>query len=288
MIDELKNHHLLKISAALAYYAIFSFPPLLLVLISLLGIFFGKNAAQGEIFYELKAFTGPVIAKDIQDLIKLITSSGKLYEASYLGSIFFFLGASSVFTEIQESLNLIYSVRPKPKKAWKKLIKNRLLSFLIILIIGLSLILLVLVQVLIQLIGINISLSFPQFSMHFIDFFNFISLAFLAVGLFFLIFKVLPDAVISYKNAFIGALLTSFLFLLGKYAINYFLSYTYWSSLYGAAGYLIILLLWVYYSSIIMFIGAEFTQLYARKTGDPLRPKPYAIAIQNIEIELFK
>jgi membrane protein len=283
---EFHNHQILKLSAALAYYAIFSFPPLLIVLITSLGIFFGKNAVQGEVFDELKNFIGPQAAIQIQDVIKNISLSGKTKLATVIGSVLFIIGATSVFTEIQESLNVIWRVKPKPRKGILKLLKNRLLSFSVILMIGFLVMFSIFVQAMVLVFSNKLGILFPKLSIHVLHFFNFLILLSLLTFLFSLIFKILPDAKIHWKDVTVGAFFTTVLFLIGKYLITYYLSYTAWSSAYGAAGSVIILLLWVYYSSIILFTGAEFTQVYARRFGNKIVPKDYATSIKVIEIEL--
>ncbi len=282
---EFNNHRILRLSAALAYYAIFSVPPMLIVLISSLGIFFGKQAITGKVFIELKSLLGDQAAFQIQEVIKNISLSGETKFATIIGSLLFVVGATSVFTEIQESLNVIWRVRPKPKKGFLKLLRNRFLSFCIILTIGGLVIISVFIQTIVMFFSTKIGILFPKFSIHLFHFFNFGILLFILTLLFAIIFKILPDAKVHWKDVGIGAFVTSVLFISGKYLITYYLGHSAWSSAYGAAGSVIILLIWVYYSSIILFVGAEFTQVYARRFGNKISPAEYATSIKVIEIE---
>ena len=282
---EFNNQRILRLSAALAYYAIFSLPPMLIVLITSMGVFFGKQAIEGKVFIELKSMIGEQAAFQVQEVIKNISLSGETKLATAIGSILFIVGATSVFTEIQESLNIIWRVKPKPKKGFLKLVRNRLLSFGVILTIGFLVILSVFIQAMGMFFSSKIGLVFPKFSIQLFHFFNFGILFFILAFLFAIIFKVLPDAKVHWKDVVIGAIFTSSLFIIGKYVISYYLGHSAWSSAYGAAGSVVVLLIWVYYSSIILFLGAEFTQVYARRFGKKILPAEYATSIKVVEIE---
>lgn len=284
--NEFSSHKILRLSAALAYYAIFALPPLIIVLVTVLGLVWGKQAIEGKIYGEINSIVGDKAAIQIQDVIKNISLSGETRIATIIGSVVFVIGATSVFIEIQESLNTIWRVKPKPKRGFLRMVLNRLISFLVILIIGALITASIFVQAATLFFSEKIGLIFPEFSLWLFDVLNFAVTFVVMAILFAVIFKVLPDAIIHWRDVGIGSLITAGLFILGKYAISYYLGYSAWTSAYGAAGSVVILLLWVYYSSIILFIGAEFTQVYARRYGNKIKPAEYATLIEVTEIEL--
>lgn len=275
----------LKLSAALSYYTIFSLAPLLLLMISLAGVFFGRDAIQGHVFGEINGLIGNEAAAQIQDIIKNMELSGKTNMAVIIGAVTLIIGATSVFGEIQDSINLIWKVKAKPKRGWVKLLKDRLLSSS--LIVGLGFLLIVSLMVngaLVALSGL-IKNYFPEITVLLFNAINiFISFSVITV-LFGVIFKVLPDAKIAWKDVRMGAFFTACLFLLGRFLIGIYIETTSTGSAYGAAGSLIVILVWVYYTAAILYFGAEFTKVYAEHIGARIEPADYAVYIEQLERE---
>lgn len=275
----------LKLSAALSYYTIFSLAPLLLLMISLAGVFFGRDAIQGHVFGEINGLIGNEAAAQIQDIIKNMELSGKTNMAVIIGAVTLIIGATSVFGEIQDSINLIWKVKAKPKRGWVKLLKDRLLSSS--LIVGLGFLLIVSLMVngaLVALSGL-IKNYFPEITVLLFNAINiFISFSVITV-LFGVIFKVLPDAKIAWKDVRMGAFFTACLFMLGRFLIGIYIETTSTGSAYGAAGSLIIILVWVYYTAAILYFGAEFTKVYAEHIGARIEPADYAVYIEQLERE---
>jgi len=275
----------LKLSASLSYYTVFSLAPLLLLMISLAGVFFGRDAIQGQVFGEINGLIGNEAATQIQDIIKNMELSGKTTMAFIIGGITLIVGATSVFVDIQDSINIIWRVKAKPKRGWLKILKDRLLSSSLIVGLGFLLIVSLVVN------GILLALSewfkgyFPDVTIIVFEIINTILSFTVIMTLFGVIFKFLPDAKITWKDVKAGAFFTACLFMLGRFLIGLYINYSSTGSAYGAAGSLIIILVWVYYTAAILYFGAEFTKVYAEYIGARIEPADYAVYIEQFEKE---
>ena len=276
----------LKMSASLAYYTIFAIAPLLLVIVSLAGIIYGQDAAQGKIFAELNKFVGSGAANQIQEIIKNISKSRDTVFAIIAGSITLFIGTTGVFIEIQDSINQIWRVKAKPKKGWLKLITNRVLSFSMVIGLGFLLIVSLVINGVILALSEKIQIYFPDLTILVINIFNLILTFIVISALFGIIFKFLPDVLIDWKDVRMGAFFTAILFMVGKFLIGLYIEKVGPGSAYGAAGSLIVILIWVYYTSAILFFGAEFTQVYSDLYGGKIKPAPYAVHVLQVEKEV--
>ena len=277
----------LKLSASLAYYTVFSIAPLLILIMSLAGIFLGGNeAVTKSILPQISAMVGPQAATQIQDILKNLQLSGKSGVAVVVGSVTLLRGASSLFVEIQDSLNIIWRVKAKPKRGWVKLVTNRFLSFSLIISLGFLLLVSLIINLLIIALSQKLQHFLPDVTLTLLNVIN-VSITFIVISaLFGIMFKFLPDVKITWKDVRSGAFFTALLFLLGKYLIGLYIGRFANSSIYGAAGSIILLLLWIYYSAAILYIGAEFTQVYAEATGSRIEPAEYAVAIKQTEVEM--
>lgn len=275
----------LKFCASLSYYTIFSLAPLLLLAISLAGFFFGRDAIQGKIFGEINGLIGQDAALQIENLIKNIELSGGTNVAVILSGITLLIGATTIFVEIQDSINFIWNVKAKPKKGWLKLLRDRLLSYSLIVVLGFLLIVSLIVN------GALVALSdwlrnyFPDITITLFEILNVLVSFIVITTLFGVIFKVLPDAKISWKNVRTGAFFTACLFMIGRLLIGYYIYSTSTGSAYGAAGSVIVILVWVYYSAAILYFGAEFTKVYVEYIGAKIQPADYAVYVERTEIE---
>lgn len=275
----------LKLSASLSYYTVFSMAPLLLLIISLAGFFFGREASEGRIFNEINGLIGNNAAAQVQEIIKNMELSGKTTMSVIIGIVTLIIGATTVFGEIQDSINMIWKVKAKPKKGWLKLLKDRFWSGSVI--VGLGFLLVVSLLVNGALVALNDLLKsyFPDFTLILINIAN-IAVSFLVITILFgVIFKVLPDAKIKWKHVRAGAFFTACLFLLGRYVIGLYITTTGAGSPYGAAGSIIVILLWVYYTAAILYFGAEFTRAYAIFRGSRIEPADYAVFVEQRETE---
>ena len=275
----------LKLSAALAYYTIFSLAPLLVLIMSLASIFLGEEAIQGEIFGQINGLVGNEAAKQIQDMIKSVGLSGKTNTALIIGIVTLVIGATSIFVEIQDSVNLIWRVKAKPKQGWLKLVKDRLLSSSLIVSLGFLLLVSLVVNGIVLALSSQLTRFLPGLGVYVISAVNFAISTIVVTILFGVIFKVLPDAKIAWKDVRWGALFTALLFMLGRYLIGLYIDTTGTSSTYGAAGSLIVILTWIYYTAAILYFGAEFTQAYANHFGIKIEPADYAVYVEQTERE---
>ena len=279
------DNKVMKLSGSLAYYTVFSMAPLLIVIISLCGLFLGREAVEGKIYGQLAGFVGSDTATQLQDMIKNASLAGKSKMAAIIGVITLLVGATSIFAEIQDSINSIWGLKPKPKRGWIKLLQNRVLSFSVIISLGFLLLVSLGVSSIIDGFSNRLTAHFPGVAIIVFYVIN-ILITFSVTSLIFgVIFKVLPDGNIKWKDVLAGAMATAFLFMLGKFAISFYISKSNVGSTYGAAGSLVILLLWIYYSSLILYFGAELTKAYALKYGSPIHPNQYAVTTKMVEVE---
>ncbi|MVT42732.1 YihY family inner membrane protein [Chitinophaga oryziterrae] len=278
----------LKLSAALSYYTIFSIAPMLIVIITLCQVFLGREAIEGSVYGQINHLVGNEAALQIQQMIKNATLSGDSTWATIVGVITLVFGATGVFGEIQDSINFIWQLKAKPKNGLLKILINRLLSFSMVISLGFILLVSLALNGLIELFGKQLIYLLPQItdvSMAFIYVVN-LALTFTIITLLFaIIFKVLPDARVKWKHVIVGAVTTAVLFMIGKFAIGFYLGASKVGSAYGAAGSIVIILLWVYYSAIILYFGAEFTQVYAEYHGARIQPNAYAVWVKEIPVE---
>jgi membrane protein len=272
-----------KLAAALSYYMVFALGPLLIIIISLAGVFFGQEAAKGSIYFQLNGLLGAEAAKQVQDIINNIQQSESSTTGAIVGGIILLIGATGVFTEMQDSINYIWSVKAKPKKSWLKFLMNRLLSFSIVIGLGFLLLVSLVINAVLNAISARLTRIFPNSDIDLFTSLNMLILVVTITGLFAVIFKLLPDATISWRDALIGAVLTAALFLLGKTGISYYLGKANLGVTYGTAASIVIILIWVYYSALILYFGAEFTKMYAIQAGEGIRPKETAVFIIKSE-----
>jgi membrane protein len=271
------NHKVTKLSASLAYYTTFSLGPMLIVIIFLSSLFLKREVIEGSVYTQMKSFIGPAAAEQIQTIIKNAAISGKNGIAATIGMITLLIGATTVFGEMQDSINSIWGVKPKPKAGIMRVIMSRLLSFGIIATLGFLLLVSLAVTTIVESIGHRLEQMFPDVTVIVLYIVNLVLTLAVTTILFAVIFKVLPDIRIKWKAIWPGAIATSILFLIGKFLISLYVSKSNIGSTYGTAGSLVVLIVWIYYSSIILYFGAEFTKAYALEKGVHIVPSEYAI-----------
>ncbi len=288
VFKEFSSDNILKYSASLAYYTVFSIAPLLVIISTLAGIFYGKEAVQGQVFEQLQGLVGTVAAGQIQDIIKNIHLVGNTFFASIVSIIILLIGATTIFGEVQDSFNKIWGLRIKTKKTWWKLILTRLLSFSIIICIGFIMVVSLILNALVSAFGKFLGRYIHNFSVYFIQTSEAILSLIIVAFLFSLMFKVLPDAKIKWKDVLFGGFITAVFFTLGKLAIGFYLGKSNLTTLYGAAASIIIIMVWVYYSSIILYLGAEFTKVHSKFFGGNIQPNDFAEWIKIEEKHVAK
>jgi len=257
-------------------------------MISFCGLFLGREAVEGQVYSVLRNFIGQDTALQLQHIIENAAIGGKSKLAAIIGVITLVIGATSMFAEIQDSINIIWGIKPKPKKGLVKMLLNRLLSFSVIISLGFLLLVSLVVSGVIEALNKRLQAAYPDVTIIVFYVSNLVLTLVICMVIFGVIFKVLPDARIKWKDVMSGAFVTSLLFLLGKFLISFYISRSHVGSTYGTAGSLVVLLLWVYYSSVILYFGAEFTKAYAVKYGSEILPNSYAVTMKQIEVETGK
>lgn len=279
------NHKVTKLSGSLAYYTVFSMAPLLVVIISLCGIFLGREIAEGQVYAQLESFLGRESAVSLQELIKNAYLDGKSTVALVIGIVTLLIGATTIFGDIQDSINTIWGLKPKPKRGWVKMLQNRFLSFSVIISLGFVLLVSLAITSVLDIFSKSLQSRFAEVSVVVFYIINQIVTLGVISLIFGVIFKVLPDAIIKWKDVIAGAVVTAILFMIGKFAISMYIGQSNVGGTYGATGSLIVILLWTYYSSIILYFGAEFTKAYAVAYGSEIYPSHYAVITKEVEVE---
>ncbi len=274
-----------RLSAALSYYTVFSLPPLLLIVIALVGTVFGEAATRGELIKQFQGVMGPETAALVQTMIAKTSKSGGGTIATLVGIATLIIGASGVFSELQQSLNAIWNIRLKRKTGIKYMLVNRVFSFSMILVIGFILLVSLVVSAAVSAFGslLNDLWSGPPILGYVLQAVNLLASFGVVMLLFALLFKILPDAKIAWKDVWPGAGMTALLFTIGKYLIGLYLASSSTASAYGAAGSLVMILGWIYYSSLTLFFGAEFTEVYANQYGSRIEPMEYSELITKTD-----
>lgn len=265
-------------AAALAYYTVFSLAPLLIIAIAIAGAVFGTKAAEGELVRQIQSIVGFDAAQLIQTAV---ANAGRLDSSqdafpAVINIVLLLFGATVVFGQLQNALNKIWEVKVQPEGAVKHFLRKRLLSFSIVLVIAFLLLVSLVISTVLVIIGNYLRDLVPGFTYLWQAVNGLVSFGIVTL-LFASIYKILPDAKIAWSDVGVGAIMTAVLFEIGKFAIGFYLGKTGFGSAYGAAGSLVILLTWVFYSAQILFFGAEFTQVYARRFGKQIVPAKHAI-----------
>jgi membrane protein len=264
-----------RLGAALAYYTAFSLAPLLLIGISIAGLVLGREAAAGRVQDELALLLGAQGAHTVQDMIANAWQPRAGRWSLVAGVALLLFGASGVFGQLQDALNTIWEVQPDPHRGIWGTIRDRFFSFVMVLGTGFLLLVSLLLSAAVGALTGRLGAIGPAVSL--------IASLLLATGLFAAIFKVLPDAEVRWRDVWVGAAATAVLFAVGKELLGLYLGRSDVSSSYGAAGSVLVLLLWVYYAAQILFLGAEFTQVWANRFGGRVQPARGAVPLRTEE-----
>lgn len=272
----------MRLSSSLAYYAIFSLAPLLVILVSIAGLVLDEEAARGELAHQIAALAGKGAGEAIQAAVSSSAAqknSGVL--ATALGTGLLLFGASTVFAELKDALNVIWGVVVKPGRPFLTLVHDRFFSFSIVLAVGFLLLVSLVISVILQALGLYMSGRVTLSPAVWQAFEACLSFA-VVTGLFAMIFKWIPNVRIGWRDVWLGAVSTSLLFTLGKIVIGIYLATTSIASSFGAAGSVVIVLVWVYYSACILFFGAEVTKAYSRRFGSGIIPNSHAVLVDDL------
>ena len=270
--SEWSEHQAPRLGAALSYYTVLSMAPLVVVTIAVIGLAFGRKAAEGQIMTQIQGLVGHSGAEAIQTVVANSSKPASGIVATIIGLITLFLGASGVFGELRDSLNLIWEVPKKPDEGIFGMIRARFLSFGMVLAIGFVLLVSLVVSAGLSAVSAFMGgfLPIPAWVLQLV---NFVFSLLVFTGVFAMIYRFLPDVRITWRDTFLGAAFTSVLFSIGKFLIGLYLGQATVTSAYGAAGSLVVVLIWVYYSAQIFFFGAEFTHVFATRYGSHV-PRP--------------
>ncbi len=275
------------LSAALAYYTVFSLAPLLILVVAVVGLFWGgqSGAVQAQLIGEIRGMVGAESAEFIRSILENAErpGSGGIF-ATVVGVVMLLLGATAAFAQLQMSLNTIWEVKPAPEYGLKGVIMSRVLSLGLVLTVGFLLLVSLVLSVAISALGSLMGEEgIPQ---PLIQIINLVISFGIITLLFAMIYRYLPDAEIAWRDTWVGAFVTALLFVVGKFCIGLYLGSSSMGSAYGAAGSLVILLVWIYYSSLILFFGAEVTQVYARRFGSGIKPAEHAVRVVEETTEI--
>ena len=273
-----------KLSGSLAYYTVFSLAPMFVIIIFVAGLVLGQEAAQGQIETQLTSFIGADAASQIQDMIKNAAIQDKGGMALVIGILVLLIGATTVFGEIQDSINQIWGLKTNPKKGMISLVMSRLMSFGMIATLGFLLLVSLMATAVVESLMGRLKAVFPDGAVVLIYIANLVLTLAVVTVLFAIIFKVLPDAKITWKAVWPGAITTALLFMIGKFLISFYIAKSEIGSTYGAAGSLAILLVWIYYSAMILYFGAEFTKAWAVQHHADIRPSKFAVWDKKVSV----
>jgi membrane protein len=265
-----------RLGASLAYYTLFALAPILVVAIAIGGLIFGAEAVRGEVVGQIKGLIGRGGAEAIQSMLEGASKPSSSIAATVAGIITFFLGATGAFLELQTALNTIWRVKPKSDGSfWRMLVMQRIISFGLVVALGFLLVTSLLVSAALAAVHTYMGTAFPGVVVLWEALNVVVSLGVITL-LFAMIYKVLPDLKLAWSDVWIGALVTAGLFTVGKLVIGLYLGTTSIASTYGAAGSVVVILVWVYYSAQIILLGAEFTRAYVDEFGRRPRPEEFA------------
>lgn len=278
-IAEWNQDNVPLLAAALAYYTLFSLAPLLLIAIAIAGAVFGEEAARGEIVGQIQGLVGREGAAAIEAMLQNTQKPGSGGTIATLVSVAVLLfGASGVFGQLQTALNTIWEVKPQPGRGLKSFVQARFLSFAMVLVIGFLLLVSLVLSTVLSALG-HLLTGWVSDYVGLGNLLNFLLSFAVITVLFAAIYKFLPDAEMAWRNLWMGAAATALLFNIGKFLLGLYLGNSGVGSAYGAAGSLVVLLVWVFYSAQILLIGAEFTQVYSKYRGTPVRPAKHAVRV---------
>ncbi len=275
----------LDYAAIIGFYTIFSLPAVLIITIRIAGAAFGQDAVRGEVVKQVGGIVGRNSAAQIQSIIENASQSEASTIGTIVGVVVMIFSATTVFVALQDSLNAMWKVKAKAEKGFMRLVIGRLLSLALVVSFGFLLLVSLSLDVVLGLVYDYLRQELSGIAIYLVTIGNMLVSILIATVIFAAIFKVLPDARIRWSNVWVGAVVTAILFTLGKYVLNIYFQHDPLADTYGAAGSLVLILVWVYYTSIIFLLGAEFTQVYSEEHDQGIRPSDTAVKVEKQEVE---
>jgi len=279
------NDKPLDYAAIIGFYTIFSLPAVLIIIIRIAGAAFGQDAVRGEVVKQIGGVVGQNSAEQIQSIIENASKSDASTIGTIVGVATMIFTATTVFVALQDSINAMWEVRAKPEKGWLKLIVDRVLSLALVVSLGFLLLVSLSVDIVLGVVNDYLRQQLTGVAVYFMTAANVVVSILISVVIFATIFKVLPDAKIKWRNVWVGAFVTAILFVIGKYVLNVYFQHDPLADTYGAAGSMVLILVWVYYASVIFLLGAEFTQVYSRVHDKGIKPQDNAVKVRTTEVE---
>ena len=272
-------------ASSIAFYTIFSMPAILIISLSVGAAFYERDVVQDELINQVARLVGEKSAAEIESILAnaALDSTGTIAKIVGIATLIF--SATTVFISLQTSLNKIWGIKPKPERGFIKYLLDRLLSLAMVISIGFLLLVSLIIDTALVVVQQSLSRLLEGWTLYFVTTLNVVLSLLLVTLIFALLFKVLPDAKIKWRDVWVGAAVTTGFFALGKYLIGFYLGNSSFNSAYGAAGSLVIILIWVYYSTVIFLFGAELTSVYAEKVGSEITPYHHAVKVQLVEVE---
>lgn len=279
------DHDIMIAGAAIAFYTIFSLPGLLITTVMVAGLILGQQAVRGELSEQISSLIGPKAAEAVEKIIMNIelTDSGTI--GTIIGVATLLFSATTVFITLQQALNTIWGVKAKPDKGWLKLVTNRVISLGVVISMGFILLVSLVIETLLEIFMDKLSFVIGDNSAELLDISGFITTYLVVVFLIGLIFKLLPDVSLTWRQISLGSIITGSLFILGKFLIGFYMGQSNFTATYETAASIILILIWVYYSTVIILFGAEITRSIINYRGDVVNPSPGAVAVIMKEIE---
>jgi membrane protein len=283
--NKYKKDNPVQLAGTTAYFAVFAMAPLIIIIVSVAGILLGEEQIQAKLFEVIDSALGEQSKQDIRNIVENFQDERKGIIGTIVGFIIFIFISTTFFTILQKSLNFIWGIRAKPRHNFLKALYDRLISFGLILSLGFIMLVSFIIDAAIALFRDLMHEKFPEFTILIIEVGNFIVSFAIVMVIFAMIYRFLPDVQIKWRVTWVGAFITALLFVIGKALISFGLGSSNVGAIYGSAGSLVLILLWVFYSSLIFFFGAEITQQYAEMYSHDIKPKDYAVRIEINEIE---
>lgn len=288
LVDSIKDftsNESMSFAAGTAFYTIFSLPALLIIILNVGASLYTKSEIREELFSQITSLAGEESRQTLESILENFALSSNDAISATLGIGILIFSATTVFVSLQKGINHIWHIKPKPERGWLKLAIDRLLSFSIVLVIGFILIVSLILDAVVSYAFGKLDNVFPDVNLELISIAQIVLSQLILVVIFALMYKILPDAKVRWKDTWVGALVTALLFIVGKFLIGLYMGTNDLSSTYGAAGSLVILLVWIYYSLVIFLFGAQVTYYIAKNIGGGVKPKSEAVRVEEKEIE---
>lgn len=284
-VQKLSENNPLVLASSTAFFTTFSLAPITFILITFFGVIVKDGVVRKEILLKIRGAFGQQTADTVSNVLQNLQSLGEKWYVSIIGLAILIFISTTLLLVVQNSINQIWGIKQKPEKHLQRVIKDRLISLLVIMASGLLIMISFLIQASLAFIGKYVIDIFPNLNLTLFELLNELVSFLIVVVWFAVIYRFLPSAKLNWKALWVGSLVTSLLFSVGRFLLVRFLPATNITSIYGASGSLVLILLFVFYSALIFYLGAAFTKVYAERRGIKFLPKPYAVRFKTVEVD---